>query len=569
MAAPHLLFFCLVLSFVNPLCSMFTLNKNDPAPVYSTVYPYFYLYNDQNTFQLPLDDDCVDDLIYVFQLSFSPFYQRSSKGSNFCECYSELGDMTGRPNLLAVLPFSKNPVDDPEKVNNGCSFQDIPQDLLIINNYKTTGCCQVKDWDVSCSCAPKILYGIRDDLLSCINCNQPTCDAQKITSIEKLIALQSFAPNFGTFSVPIKYKKTGLRFQASMMFSRYVGVNLQIGVANISQCPTFISQNNYCPNQQLCTTPCGTTGLNSTPSNACNGCGPTPCPNIYNLTTDCRIPRNPLLCLDPFTNQPPNNNIAWRNAVDCVENLLMNRWKEIAEAINLDICNFSRTSVEDMHAEVFIRHGLEFGNRKDKYCWSNVLLVPFASVGGSIPFAPERNQNVLFGLPNGNDGHYSVDFKGGFSAAFRGTIEVTGEAGFTHFFSKGCRSYRMPTNEYQRFIFPYCAEAELCPGNTWHIGLAMNAYRFCGNLSFWAQYLFVNHDKDRYCLLSENCNGAFKPEQLECFSAWKNHLASVAFHYEFTPEVALGILWQFSMKRANSYNNNTFLISLVLSGLCD
>ena len=109
MAAPHLLFFCLVLSFVNNSLSMFTLNKNDPAPFYSSVYPYFYLYNDQNTFQLPLDDDCVDDLIYVFQLSFSPFYQRSSKGSNFCECYSELGDMTGRPNLLAILPFTKTP----------------------------------------------------------------------------------------------------------------------------------------------------------------------------------------------------------------------------------------------------------------------------------------------------------------------------------------------------------------------------------------------------------------------------------------------------------------------------
>jgi hypothetical protein len=553
-----------MLGFVSQIFGMFTLNKNDPAQPYSSVYPYFYLYNDQNTFQLPIEDDCVDDLVYVFQLSFSPFYQRSNKGSNFCECYSELGDMTGRPNLLAILPANNQPNGEPQ---NGCDFLDIPQKLLIINNYRSTGCCEVEKWDVSCSCAPQLLYDIRDSLINCYQCLPNECAIENIDPI----TLQLYAPNLGTFSVPINYKKSGIRFQASMMFSRYVGVNLQIGVSNISQCPKFISQNNYCPNQQLCSTPCRTSGLNLTPSNKCNGCGPSPCPNIYNINVndpnnDCKIPKNPILCLDPFS-QTINN--TWRNIVECFQNLLMNRWKEIAAAINLDICSFSKTSVEDMHAEIFIRHGLEFGNRKDKYCWSNVLLVPFASVGGSIPFAPERNQNVLFGLPNGNDGHYSVDFKGGFSAAFRGTIELTGEAGFTHFFNKGCRSYRMPTNKYQRFIFPYCAEAELCPGNTWHIGLGLNAYRFCGNLSFWAQYLFVNHDKDRYYLFSENCNGAFKPEQLECFSAWKNHLASVAFHYEFTPEVALGIVWQFSMQRANSYNNNTFLISLVLSGLCD
>lgn len=532
MKISRLVIFCLICSFVNSVLGMFTLNKNDPAPIFSTIYPYFYLYNKQNTFQLPCPDPCVDNLDYRWQFAVTPFYQRSNKGSNFCECCTELGDLIGRPNLLAILPFNDEPSSSGSPLSD---YTDIPYDLLVINS----------DGKVTASRAPEYLYEIRDNLLSCIEDIGISDEPEQLQSIEGLLSLQTYVPNFGTFSVPIKYRKAGFRFQLSFMFSRSIGFNFQLGVANISQCPKFISQNYYCPKE-----PCT--------ANVCE---------VQNCD-DATI--NPLVCRNPLANQITQEQ--WQSVVSCTETDLMGNLRPIADAINLDVCNFSKTSIEDIHGEIFIRQGYEFGDPYDCRCWSNVLLVPFLSVGGSIATSPKKNQNVLFALPNGNDGHNSVDFRGGFSASFKRTIEATVEGGFTHFFSRMSNNYRVPTNDFQRFIYPYSSVARINPGSTWHIGLAMNAYHFIDNLTFWAQYLFVNHDPDRICILENNENGAFKPEKLECLTAWKNNLGTVAFNYDFTPEISLGCLWQFSMKRANAYNNNTFLISLILSGLscfCD
>ena len=569
MTSVYLLISCIIFNFVQTYSGMFTINKNDPAPIYSTVFPYFYLYNKQNTFQLPMFDYCVEDLKYNFQFSFTPFYQRSDKGSNFCECLAQLGDLTGRPNLLAVLPYNHFKADISQNIyNNPCDndehkianikdcYSDIPCELLVFNK---------KDGLVVNTKVPQFLYEIRDELLACVNCENHyiSCTPEKLLSVESLLALQNYTPNFGTYSVPIRYRKAGVRFQGSFMFSRCLGVNIQFGFANISQCPTFISQNNYCP--VITTT--NTTTNTTTSINTCNQCTGNNCSmNNSDFSPTCGT-LNPIVCKNPLANELTN--AQWQNIVTCVENTLMSQLRPICDALNLDVCNFSRTAIEDVHAELLFRQGYEFGDPNDLSCWSNILLVPFASVGGSLGVAPERDQNVLFALPNGNDGHNSVDFRGGFSVSFKGTIEATAEAGFTHFYSRKSCNYRIPTNDFQRFIYPYGTSAKINPGNTWHIGLCMNAYHFIDNLSFYAQYLLVNHDPDRIYLLEDNCTGGFKPDKLECLTAWKNNLATVCFNYDFTPQVSLGLLWQFSMKRANNYNNNTFMLSLILNSVCD
>ena len=365
MTSVYLLISCIIFNIVQTYSGMFTINKNDPAPIYSTVFPYFYLYNKQNTFQLPIFDYCVDDLKYNFQFSFTPFYQRSDKGSNFCECLAQLGDLTGRPNLLAVLPYNHfnvnttNACEQSDRNNYDC-YSDIPCELLVFNK---------KEGLVVDTKVPQFLYEIRDELLACINCENAniSCTPEKLLSVEGLLALQNYTPNFGTYSVPIRYRKAGVRFQGSFMFSRCLGVNIQFGFANISQCPTFISQNNYCP--VVATTNASTD--TSTNINTCNQCARDICAiPSGDLATPCGT-LNPIVCRNPLPNELTNSQ--WQSIVACVENNLMSQLRPICDTLNLDVCNFSKTAIEDVHAELFFRQGYEFGDPKDLSCWSNLL----------------------------------------------------------------------------------------------------------------------------------------------------------------------------------------------------
>ena len=136
------------------------------------------------------------------------------------------------------------------------------------------------------------------------------------------------------------------------------------------------------------------------------------------------------------------------------------------------------------------------------FCTTPFLFIPFASVGVDFRNSPWSQPNLAFSAPFGNNGHNAVRFNAGFTFDFDETIEVGGHCGLVHFFSKKFNAYRMPTNEFQNGLYPYTTAVNVDPGNTWHIGILMNAYHFLGCLSFYCEYLYVSHTEDKFCIVN-------------------------------------------------------------------
>lgn len=309
---------------------------------------------------------------------------------------------------------------------------------------------------------------------------------------------------FGYFSVPIEYRKRGARIDIQAQLFCDVGLEIQTGFADICQTATLIDL---------------TPLANVSGSFSCN-----------------------------------NANFTAAN----VECLLMKPVDIIAEQIGLNICpNFHETSIEDIRLGAYWRHA--YAINKERTDFPLFLCIPFFHVQGSIATGRERNHSDAFGLPFGNDGHNAIGLKGGINLDFAETIEFGGEMGFTHFFCHEHNCFRLPTDIYQTGIFPFATTVNIQPGDTWHMGVKLSAYHFIGNLSCWAQYLYISHEKD--CITPQNGDPAFLPCVLECISEWRSQMLNVAFNYDISPNFTIGVLWQAPLAQRRAYRSSTALLS--------
>lgn len=503
-----------------------TLNKTDPAPVFCCDFPYDYLYVNEKEFlkgRTKYDDP--------LRLNFcvSPFYQRANSGKDLNGQRCELGDIGGKWNMLAFLPFS-----DP-------THPDLPT-----GHHFTAE-----------------MLNDRDNLLTCIgsltgayNYNGGTgvptftppngTDAiplpipDQLKTIEGLISLQDTGRTadqelFGFFSVPMKYRKYGVRFETNIKLFGDFGVAAQTGVANISQVAIFLDQIN-CPVLPDCI-PSG-----------------TGCTNAQAAVT----------CTNPFATVPDGGVVqtaAWDEILNCLSRDVMNRLQDLAKSTRNDLCNFNQTSIEDIHVELFWRHAFEIQTPSINDCLTCGLFIPFVSFGASIPTAKKSNPDKPLSVPFGNNGHYALRFNSGFTFDFTQTIEFGGHAGFAYFFDKKFDKYRVPNNMFQAGIYPFTTAVEVKPGATWHVGLVMNAYNFMDCLSFYGEYLYITHLHDKIRLLNPPENNAFKPEVLECQSPWVAQFLNFGFNYDVSRNFKVGALLQMPVQEKHAYKSTTFMVS--------
>lgn len=486
-----------------------TLNNIDPAPMQNSAYPYMYLYAKEKEYLKGRTEYWCDERI---SLSVSPFWQRSTRGKNINRKLCENGDLTGNWNMIATLPFNQSP---PPKFNPANVGTDIPEGMTENSQPLAT------------------LMQVRQNLFDCINTISGYLPSQ-VKTVQGLISLQTPEQLFGFFSVPIKYNKRGVRFSASAMIYNGFGISAQTGVADISQIGRFID-------------------LTTTPT-AClpKGClgGPTnPCPTTTNPS---------VYCQNPFSDMNQLTDAGWQDVIHCTHIQLMNQLQAIADASGIDLCNFNKTSMEDVHIELFWRDALRVNN--NDACTTPFLFIPFLSIGGDIGTGDKVKPNLVFSAPFGNNGHNDVRFNAGFTFDFDETIEIGGHCGIVHFFSKRFNGYRMPTNEFQNGLYPYTTDVCIQPGNTWHIGILMNAYHFLGCLSFYSEYLYVGHSEDKFCII--NGDPAFKPGQLECKSPWMVQLLNNGFYYDISGNFSLGFSMQIPLDRRNAYKSTTYMLSM-------
>jgi hypothetical protein len=321
---------------------------------------------------------------------------------------------------------------------------------------------------------------------------------------------------YASFSFPLKYRKRGMRVETGVNISESFGINVQAGLANISQ--TVLK-----PFDLTCDA-----GKNcNTPSNC-------------SVTDACQF-------VVPAADAPAGQNN--------VEQYLMQQFKIIAKELGINIGNFNKTSFDEIRLNIYARHGYEMNLGKD--AWPHIIIMPFAVASVSISPGEKLDPSKLFGVYFGNNGHPAVGGLAGISVFFVETIEIDAEVGATYFVERTVPCMRVPNNEFQKTMFPFTTSAHVKPGYNWHFGARLSAYHFLDNLSMYFQYVMVNHAHDQIEL--KCADSAFVPEALERVTAWKTKLANIGFNYDISPNVALGFLWQAPLSQRNTYRSTTVM----------
>ncbi len=439
------------------LHALSSLSRNDPYPVYTSLDPHDFLLL-REKLKLKNEDfaNRINDNVCI---SFSPFGQNADSGRTTGGSRAELGDLGGRWGMIPLL------------------YGPIPAGQTLAPTLETA--------------LNNLFPGVTPGTLN---------DGTKID------------PNhdFGYFSLPLEYRKRGVRFQLLAHAIGGFGINLQAGVASMSQT---------------------TTGFHNL-----TGCGTHTC---------------------PFDPAPLTN--------DSVNSFLMDQLKPIADEIKLDICDFCQVSAEEVRLNIFWRKPIPLN--QDDENWPNFILTPFIEVGGSVSPAPIKDpnkalNNVALAVPFGSGEHSAVGFTAGFDIDFVESIEIGAQVGITHFFEKSFDNYRVPTSEYQTSIFPYRTSVSISPGLSWQFGAKLASYHFLDKLSGYFEYVQVEHKPDDIDLKKCDDEGIFLPGQLEKISGFMVKIANMALNYDISPNMSLGIFWQAPLSQKNAYRSSTVLFSL-------
>ena len=455
-ASMQFFFFVCLFSMNVSLNALSSLAKNDPYPVFNSLDPHTFLYTHE---KLKIKDpefaERKRDNVGIF---ISPFGQNADRGRNIDGVRSELGDLTGRwgmiPLLYGAIPIGKTMAPTLQTALNNLFPGAIPGELN---------------------------------------------DGTKIDPTQ----------NFGYFSVPLKYRKRGVRLELDADIYAGFGINVQTGIVSMSQTST----------------------------------------GFIDLTT-C----TPLSC--QFDPAPLTG--------ESVEQYLMSQIKTIASEINLDICDYCETSVEEVRINLFWRRGFEINRNEDD--WPHFIIIPFFVVGGTVSPGDENRisqggMDRAFAVPFGNNDHSGVGFTTGLDIDFIESIELGAEVGMTYFFKRNFEKYRMPTSVFQSGIYPFTTDVSVHPGYNWHFGGKIAAYHFLDRLSGYFQYIQMEHKSDEITLRKCEDEGIFLPNQLEKLTGFKAKFIDVALNYDISPNIGLGLFWQAPISQRNSYRSSTIMFS--------
>jgi len=484
-----------------------TNSRNDPFKVFTSVDPQYFLYEREKQLMFGMPDE--KGTPERVMISLSPFGQNANYakplGATYCPpdaalnnicgagaascntiaCSSPpaltcppcinsipLGDIDGRWNLLGLLAGA---------IPAGIDVSTIP---LLSKAFST------------------IFNGIQPGTVTSsmieFASQDPTCK-----------------PLFGYVSVPLRYRKKGIRWDVEAQICGDFGLQFEGGVVEISQVlsPCF---NNL------------TTAVASDSMVACAG-------NTINASDiNCTL-------FDPLV--------------------------PLAKQLGMNICNFTKWGIEDLYLALYWRHAHTINFNRD-LSWARMLLIPFIRAGGSIATGHIKDPSVIFSLPFGNNGSNAVNFSAGMNFDFVETVEIGTEVGYSHFFKKDFDNYRAPTNVLQSGIFPYSTPAHVQPGDTAFVAGKLAAYHFLDRLSFCFQWVYVHHRKDHVKLI--NPDPAFididdnNPLAKCNNTAWRAQLGNIAFTYDVSPNLGLGFLWQQMFHVRNVYNSTTVMFTLNL-----
>ncbi len=488
--------------------------RNDPYPMYTTLDPQYFLYEREKQLMFGAADE--KGTPEYFMLSLSPFGQNANvaKTINATYCTNQ------KINACAV-----------DCDNIFCSNACTPSQTPACTNAVAIGDIDGR-WNLLGLLAGAIPGNLNLTQLQALyplwalafTTIFPTKNPGSVTEQDITFSGDTTAPCqplFGYASAPVKYRKRGIRWDLEAEICGDWGIQFQGGIIEISQVvnPCLI---NLTINQSV--------PAPSSPQVTCSGISV----NATDITCKLFDPLVPLL-----------------------------------QQLGLNICNFTKWGVEDLYFSFYWRHGYVLNYARD-LSWARALAIPFIRFGVGIPSGRSKEQEKFFSLPFGNNnGSWSANVNAGLNFDFSETVELGAEFGYSHFFKKSFDSYRWPTNCLQSSIFPFATAAKVQPGASAYVAGKLAAYHFLDRLSFYAQWVYVHHNKDNISLIDPD--PAFIPApdlndpQAKCpNTAWRVQLANFSFTYDISPNFGIGFLWQQMFHVRNAYNSTTALFTLNL-----
>lgn len=529
----YLLFLPFILLNNASLFAISSLAKNDPYPIYNAIYdPYLLVWTKDFL------KGCGEDKSESWSISISPFIQKAKRGRTFGKIPANLGDLEGFPNMLALL-YGGKPADchpwvdaDGNVTQLGKAKQTIFADLFCEFFTNPDGTVNANP-DVIISNTSFSTYLLLDDTI-------------------------------GHFSLPIRYKKVGVRFELEALPFCNAGFTIQGGISEIRQTLTEFTDLGAGAGPLCCGTNPGSSG--------CFPCDPQlqTFPNNFfrNIPFYIQIDSTgTLTCSDCDPTAPSGT--ACTTPYTQIELQLMEEEnaRKIFLQLGLDPCNFEETSFEDFRFIFWWRQLYEINKNPISDCYPYFLLVPAISFNVIAPVGKEKDRCKLLGLPFGNDRHWSVGFDAGLSIDFVETLQIGASAGMNYFFERDVKRYRLPTFYTQSGIYPCTATVSLKPGYNFNFNAFLNAYHFLSCLSAHAEWVFVKHEQDKIKLRSDCSNTTpldpiFTPaliDKAECTTKFASHMINTSLYYDISPNIYLGLMFQFPIGQRNAYKSTSYL----------
>lgn len=373
--------------------------------------------------------------------------------------------------------------------------------------------------------------------------------ASNIPSIFAEAALARDTRYFGAFSMPILYRKQGVRLEMNFNFHDDVELTIQGGFANIQQKYT-----NTPATQTTTSTTCAVQGqTNPGPYSISNIA--TVCPSTATSSSTSQTISSLYSSLNIQTTPAATPNTTAQALFDkYISNNLDNILDPVC-GINQSTCSFDESSIEDVRVTLTLQHAFDpnrYNANDEEDTWPDMIFTPYVWGGVTIPCAKEIDYTKLLSLPFGNNGHVSAGTGLGMTFDFAESVEVGFEGGLTYFFAKQ-ESRPFPTHPLQRVIYPFKTNVKTQPGFNWNVRLLLNAYQFLKHVNFWFTYEIVEHRKDTFTVCDTTKAQYFYPNTLSCVSDWRGQFFNAAVVFDIQPGIQASFVWQQPIAPRNAY----------------
>ncbi|MBM3886604.1 hypothetical protein FJ364_01625 [Candidatus Dependentiae bacterium] len=327
-------------------------------------------------------------------------------------------------------------------------------------------------------------------------------------------------------AVDLKYEKMGLRGQLNFDLGVGLGAAVKGGIANLkSRLPTYTIQKNF-----------GTAAG--------------------------------LLPVDPEAGTSPAPG-AQPQALQIYESSLgENARRQLFKELNFDASESNITDLEDLYGNVYWHVPIKIKEKGDHV----FSLIPYLSVGASLPMGKDRNQNRLYPVINGNDGYTGLTAEGAIALDFPNMMQLSFGGGITMFNTRDLTNAHVPTSEFQRGIYPWTTSISRQPGAIWYANVSMKADNIASkrdipNFSCYFDYIYTEHQHDTIKLKEPKATFAqyFRPDLLERDSSWKAQILHGGIKFGLSKNVYMATAVQTIIGGTRVYRPTTLLGSLIMT----